>query len=407
MSGPELLTFGCRLNLAESEAMRVAAADQDDLVIVNSCAVTAEAARQAAQAIRRAHRRRPDARIVVTGCAAQVEPGRFAAMAEVSAVVGNADKHDPAAFRAYAPRVRVSDVMQVARLAPQLVEAFAEHARAFIEVQNGCDHACTFCVIPQGRGPSRSLPLAHVVEQVARAAAAGHREAVLTGVDLTSWAEDGMRLGHLCAAILARTSIQRLRLGSLDPVEVDDGLFDLLANEPRMMPHVHLALQHGADLILKRMKRRHLAAQAIRLVERLKAQRDIAVGADLIAGFPTETAEHHAANLALLDSCDVTFAHIFPYSPRPATPAARMPQLDGATIKARAAALRTRAAIRKAAWLDRQIGTVAHVLIERDGLTGHAANFARVRLPAATAANTLLPLRIVARDGDTLLGTPA
>ncbi|RZM09810.1 MAG: radical SAM protein, partial [Sphingomonas sp.] len=290
MSGPELVTFGCRLNIAESEAMRHAAAAHDDLVIVNSCAVTVEAARQAAQAIRRAARTRPDARIVVTGCAAQVEPGRFAAMPQVSAVIGNADKHDPAAFAPGAPRVRVSDVMQVARLAPQLVAAFAEHARAFVEVQNGCDHRCTFCIIPHGRGPSRSLPTRDVIDTVARLVDAGHREVVLTGVDLTSWREGDATLGDLCAALLrAVPALSRLRLGSLDPVEIDAALFALLADEPRMMPHVHLSLQHGADLMLKRMKRRHLRADAIALVARLKAARpEIAIGADLIAGFPTE-----------------------------------------------------------------------------------------------------------------------
>ncbi len=416
MSGPELITLGCRLNIAESEAMRIAAAGQDDLVIVNSCAVTAEAVRQAKKAIRRVGRERPDARIVVTGCAAQIEPHIFAAMPEVSRVLGNADKYAPAAFAFARPaeaEVRVSDIMAVREHAPHLAAAFAEHARAFVEVQTGCDHRCTFCVIPYGRGNSRSVPAGAVVERIAALVDAGHREIVLTGVDVTSYGADlpgAPTLGMLVERILRLVpGLPRLRLSSLDSVEIDDRLFALVTQEARVMPHLHLSLQSGDDMILKRMKRRHSRADAVAMVARLKAQRpEIAIGADLIAGFPTEDAAMAANTLALIDDCDVVFGHIFPFSPRPGTPAARMPQVPGDVAKARAGALRDASARRRAAWLAAQAGSRQQVLIERDGVSGHGANFARIRLPArAGQAGTIIDAHITHVENDTLIGLAA
>ena len=381
----EIVSLGCRLNLSESESLRALLAGADDLVVVNSCAVTAEAVRQTRQAIRRARKARPDARLLVTGCAAEVERAAIAAMPEVDGLIANAAKLDPRAWnlpaRPWQP--------------PQ------QHSRAFVAVQNGCDHACTFCVIPQGRGPSRSLPVAQVLREVERHCAAGAREVVLTGVDLTGWGHDlgEMRLGLLVAAILeAFPSLPRLRLSSLDGIEIDTALFELLAGEPRVMPHVHLSLQHGDDLILKRMKRRHLRGDAVRLVERLRARRPgIAVGADLIAGFPTEDEAAHRANLSIVREFDIVHGHVFPYSPRPGTPAARMPQTAPAAIKARAAELRGAVAETRAAWLRSLIGTPLEVLAERDG-TGHAPNFARVQLPAGIGAGELVsvtPTRLI------------
>jgi threonylcarbamoyladenosine tRNA methylthiotransferase MtaB len=386
MSGPELITLGCRLNIAESEAMRALAAGEEDLIIVNSCAVTAEAVKQARKAIRQAARRRPDARIVVTGCAAQTDPHGFAAMPEVARVLGNADKLRAAPFR-FARRDRadmmVSDIMAVRETAPHMAAAFSAHARAFVEVQNGCDHRCTFCVIPHGRGNSRSVPAGIVVDRIQALADEGHAEVVLTGVDLTSYGPDlpgAPTLAMLVERILAHVpGLRRLRLSSLDSVEIDDRLFALLTGEARLMPHVHLSLQAGDDLILKRMKRRHGRAEAVALVERLKAARpEIAIGADLIAGFPTEDEAMAANSAALIDDCDIVLAHVFPYSPRPGTPAARMPQLDRATIRRRAAGLRARADARRRRWLESLVGSSQAVLAERGG-AGHAPNFARVR----------------------------
>uniref|UniRef100_UPI0035931A39 tRNA (N(6)-L-threonylcarbamoyladenosine(37)-C(2))- methylthiotransferase MtaB n=1 Tax=Blastomonas sp. TaxID=1909299 RepID=UPI0035931A39 len=339
--GPKIIAMGCRLNIAEGEAMRDLTAAHDDLVIINSCAVTNEAVRQTRQAIRKARKARPDARIIVTGCAAQTDPAMFAAMPEVDRVVGNIDKLDITSFAPRAnDRVRVSDIMAVRQTAPHLATAYAEHARAFVEVQNGCDHRCTFCIIPFGRGNSRSVPAGAVVDAVRALVERGYAEVVLTGVDVTSYGPDlpgSPTLGMLIERILMLVpDLPRLRLSSLDGVEIDDRLFDLITGEPRIMPHVHISLQSGDDMILKRMKRRHSRAQAIALVERLKARRpEIAIGADLIAGFPTEDASMHAGNLSVLDACDVVHAHIFPYSPRAGTPAARMPQLDRALVKAR------------------------------------------------------------------------
>jgi len=383
--GAEVISLGCRLNLSESEELRALLAGEDALVVINSCAVTAEAVRQTRQAIRRARRERPDARLLVTGCAAEVERAALSAMPEVDGLIANTVKLDPRAWN----------------VAPAHAEGTATHTRAFIAVQNGCDHTCTFCVIPQGRGASRSLPVAAVLREVERHQAAGAGEVVLTGVDLTSWGHDlpgEPRLGALVEAILgAFPALGRLRLSSLDGVEIDPLLLDLIGSEARVMPHVHLSLQHGHDLILKRMKRRHLRADAAALVEALRVRRpELAFGADLIAGFPTEDEEAHLANFSLIEDLGLAHVHVFPYSARVGTPAARMPQLTPAVIRARAAQLRGAAAAQRTRWLNAQLGRPHRVLAERDG-TGHAENFARVRLAPGTSAGTIVtvtPTRI-------------
>ncbi|MEG3179781.1 tRNA (N(6)-L-threonylcarbamoyladenosine(37)-C(2))-methylthiotransferase MtaB [Sphingomonas sp. LT1P40] len=383
VAGPEVISLGCRLNLAESETIR-ALLGSEDVVVVNSCAVTNEAVRQTRKEIRRARRARPSAQLVVTGCAAQIDPVSFSAMPEVDRVIGNAEKLLPAAWASEAPAL-VQNIMAVRQTSPHLAASFSAHARAFVEVQNGCDHRCTFCAIPFGRGNSRSVPAGAVLERIVGLVAAGHREVVLTGVDLTSYGPDlpgAPTLGQLVERVLAHTGVERLRLSSLDGIEIDDRLFALLTQERRVMPHVHLSLQAGDDMVLKRMKRRHSRAQSVALVERLKAARsDIAIGADLIAGFPTEDDAMAANTLALIDDCDIVHAHIFPYSPRDGTPAARMPQVAPGVAKARAAALRDRAAIRRAAWLASLVGSTQQILVERPGERGHAGNFAEVTLP--------------------------
>jgi len=387
---PEVISLGCRLNIAESERMKAMLADAGDVVVVNSCAVTSEAVRQTRQAIRRARRDRPEARLIVTGCAADIEREAIAAMPEVDGVIANETKLDPRAWNVPVPE---------APLPPT-------RTRAFVAVQNGCDHACTFCVIPQGRGLSRSLNVPDVLKQVEQHLGEGAKEVVLTGVDLTSWGQDfddRPGLGLLVKAILnAFPTLARLRLSSVDGVEIDEALFDLIAHEERVMPHLHLSLQHGHDLILKRMKRRHLRADAVELVARLKAARpDIAVGADLIAGFPTETAEHHAANLSIIDELNIVHGHIFPYSPRPGTPAARMPQLDRVIIKERAADLRAAVAARRADWLNSFVGETVCILAERDG-TGYAPAYARVALPDGVHAGELVTMTVNEVDGGLL-----
>tara|TARA_R110000787_G_scaffold34891_12_gene90068 strand:- start:22767 stop:24080 length:1314 start_codon:yes stop_codon:yes gene_type:complete len=434
MSGPAIITMGCRLNIAESEAIRDLAQGQDDLIVVNSCAVTAEAVRQTRQAIRRARRERPEARIMVTGCAAQTEPETFAAMAEVDAVIGNREKLDAETYqRPFAssevekrfstsleangafgamPKVRVADIMAVRDTAPHMASAFADHARAFLEVQNGCDHRCTFCIIPYGRGNSRSVPAGAVVDKARELVAAGYREIVLTGVDVTSYGPDlpgSPSLGLLVERILTGVpDLPRLRLSSIDSVEIDDRLFDLIAHEPRMMPHLHLSLQAGDDLILKRMKRRHSRADAVRIVERLKTARpDISIGADIIAGFPTEDDAMFEQSLALIADCDIVHGHIFPYSPRTGTPAARMPQVDRTTIKARAARLRAACTSQREAWLRSLIGTTQSVLVERSGLSGHAENFAPVRFATPQLPSTIVAARITGLEKDTLIAQEA
>jgi threonylcarbamoyladenosine tRNA methylthiotransferase MtaB len=391
----EVISFGCRLNLAEGEAIRASSIDEDDLIIINSCAVTAEAERQARQAIRQAAKRRPGARILVTGCAAETNGGAFLAMSEVSGLIPNRTKHGDTSTPAVSG---------------------THHARAFIEVQNGCDHRCTFCIIPYGRGESRSIPAGSVIDAVKAAVDRGQQEVILTGVDLTSYGPDlpgSPSLGLLVERILTHVpSLQRLRLSSLDCIEIDERLFDLVTSEPRLMPHLHLSLQSGDDMILKRMKRRHSRAEAVALVHRIKKARpEIAIGADIIAGFPTETDTMFEGSLALLDDCDIVFGHIFPYSPRTGTPAARMPQMERSIVKERAALLREKAAARKAAWLVSLVGTVQRVLIELDGLSGHAENFASVRLEQVVASSnmrgTMMDVRITASDGQQLIGIPA
>ncbi|MBY0304482.1 MAG: tRNA (N(6)-L-threonylcarbamoyladenosine(37)-C(2))-methylthiotransferase MtaB [Sphingomonas sp.] len=411
---PEIITLGCRLNLAESETIRAITAGRD-MVVINSCAVTQRAVRETRAAIRRAHRDRPEAAIVVTGCAAQIDPAGFAAMPEVSRVIGNAEKLDPAAWSG-TETVMVSDIMAVRTTSPHLAASFDAHARAFVEVQNGCDHRCTFCIIPHGRGNSRSVPAGAVVDRVASLVAAGYQEIVLTGVDLTSYGPDlpgSPTLAMLIERILRHVpTLQRLRLSSLDSIEIDDRLFELVTGEPRIMPHLHLSLQAGDDMILKRMKRRHSRADSVRIVERLKRARpSIAIGADLIAGFPTEDDAMFANSAALIDDCDIVHAHIFPYSPREGTPAARMPQVSPAIRKARAAALRDAASARRTAWLAGQVGSVQPILIERPGDRGHAPNFAEIRVPGDPAhpaiVGEIVAMTITGVDGTRLIGVPA
>ncbi len=397
--GVDTITLGCRLNFAESEAMRGLA--EDGTIIVNSCAVTNEAVRQTRQAIRRAHRERPDVRIVVTGCAAQLDPASFAAMPEVARVVGNAEKYDRRAFAIGGQsKIHVSDVM--AAPVPPVAAGFLSRVRSFVAVQTGCDHRCTFCSIWQARGPSRSLPYEAVRDAIALELDAGAKEIVLTGVDITAY--EGS-LGLLCQRLLdALPSLQRLRLSSLDSIEVDEALFELVTGEPRLLPHFHLSLQAGDDLILKRMKRRHSRAQAVALVERLKGLRgDVSIGADLIAGFPTESEQAALGSLALLDDCDVVAAHIFPFSPRPDTPAARMPQLEREIVKARAARLREAAAARRMRWLGNQVGTRQMVLVENKE-KGHSDLFAPVYIVGSRRGD-VGSARITGRDGDQLVGT--
>jgi len=361
-------------------------------VVVNSCAVTNAAVKQTRSAIRRARRARPDAMLAVTGCAAQIDPHGFAAMPEVDRVIGNSDKLSAAAWAAPDPLI-VRDMTRVTEAAPHLAVAI-DQSRAFVEVQNGCDHRCTFCAIPFGRGPSRSAPAGAVIAAVEAAVAAGKNEVVLTGVDLTSYGHDlpgSPTLGSLVERILARTDLSRLRLSSIDAPEIDDRLFALLTQEQRVMPHLHLSLQAGDDMILKRMKRRHSRADAVWLVERLKAARpEIAIGADLIAGFPTEDEAMAANSLALIDDCDIVHAHIFPYSPRAGTPAARMPQVALDVRRERAARLREAAAECKAAWFESLIGTTQQVLVEAPGHRGHTAGFAEVRLPTVHPVGTIV-----------------
>ena len=436
----DIITLGCRLNAYESEAMRALAAEAKlrSAVIVNTCAVTAEAVRQARQTIRRARRERPDAEIIVTGCAAQIDPDAFAAMPEVDRVIGNVEKMRREAFAPGGERVRVSDIMDARETAAHLIDGFAKRTRAYVQVQNGCDHRCTFCIIPYGRGNSRSAPAGDVVEQVRRLAENGVPEVVLTGVDLTSWGADlpgKPALGSLVARILKLVpELPLLRLSSLDAIEMDAQLFELVTQHDRVAPYLHLSLQHGDDLILKRMKRRHSRAQAIELAGRLKTARaEIALGADLIAGFPTETEDAFDNTVSLISECGLAFVHAFPFSPREGTPAARMPQLDRRVVKQRAAGLRKAGEAALARHLDKWVGRDSIALIEREGLA-RLPDFTSVVLakdeastaPAAlrdtdtpmlepqamAAASCVLPssfirLRLTAHDGIRLVGTSA
>ena len=416
-SGPEIVTFGCRLNTFESEVIRghAEAAGLDDTVVVNTCAVTAEAERQARQAIRKARRERPGARIVVTGCAAQIDPEAFAAMPEVDRVLGNAEKLEAKSWAGLgdtmpADRVAVGNIMEVRETAAHLVEGFAERTRAFVQVQQGCDHRCTFCIIPYGRGPSRSLPVGAVVEQVRTLVAGGVAEVVLTGVDITDYGKDlpgRPSLGQLVRRLLKLVpALPRLRVSSVDPVEIDDALIQALAEEPRLCPHLHLSLQAGDDLVLKRMKRRHLRADALALAERARAARpDVVFGADLIAGFPTESAAQFANTHALIEELGLTYLHVFPYSPRPGTPAAKMPQVPSTTRKARAAALRAAGERQRERFLENRVGSIASVLVEKPGF-GHSEHFAPVALPETLPVGAIVQARIAGvRNGRLLAKT--
>jgi threonylcarbamoyladenosine tRNA methylthiotransferase MtaB len=414
----EVVTFGCRLNTHESEAMRQAAenAGQRDLVIVNSCAVTGEAVKQARQTIRRLSRDNPDRRIIVTGCAAQTEPETFAAMPEVTQVLGNAKKTLPETWQMVASgnlfgvvdtqRVIVNDIMAVRETAPQMIDAIEGRARAIVQVQNGCDHRCTFCIIPYGRGNSRSAPMGDVVEQVKRLVGNGYREVVITGVDITSYGHDlpgAPRLGRLLKQIMRHVpDLERLRLSSIDSIEADADLMDLIASEKRLMPHLHLSLQSGDDMILKRMKRRHNRDDAIRFCEDARRLRsDIVFGADIIAGFPTEDEAMFGNSLALVADCGLTHLHVFPYSPRKGTPAARMPQVAHPVIRGRAKRLREAGAARLRQHLDRQVGRELTVLTERGG-TARAEDFTAVRLPEDFPPGELRRLAITGHDGHKL-----
>jgi len=418
----DIVTFGCRLNTYESEVMRREAeqaglgALEGGAVIVNTCAVTGEAVRQARQAIRKARREQPGARIIVTGCAAQTDPASFSAMDEVDLVLGNEEKLKAHNYRALPDfgvndfeKARVNDIFSVRETAGHLVDAIEGRARALVQVQNGCDHRCTFCIIPYGRGNSRSVPMGAVVEQVRRLVGNGYAEVVLSGVDLTSYGADlpgTPRLGRLVATILRQVpDLRRLRLSSIDSIEADPELLEAIGGERRLMPHLHLSLQSGDDMILKRMKRRHLRDDSIRFCADMRAMRpDIVFGADLIAGFPTETDAMFENSLAIVEDCGLTHLHVFPYSPRKGTPAARMPQVDGALVKARAARLRAAGEAAHRRHLAAQVGTRQRVLIERDGI-GRTEGFTLVSIDRG-APGEIVDAMIAGHDGERLVAAP-
>ncbi|WDR07415.1 tRNA (N(6)-L-threonylcarbamoyladenosine(37)-C(2))-methylthiotransferase MtaB [Devosia rhodophyticola] len=413
----ETLTFGCRLNAYEGEVMKVEAekAGLEDAIIINTCAVTAEAVRQAKQAVRKAKRDNPQRRIIVTGCAAQTEARTFGDMAEVDLVIGNADKLEA---KSYAPmvfgtplndKVQVNDIMSVRETAGHLIEGMDGRARAFVQVQNGCDHRCTFCIIPFGRGPSRSVPMGLVVEQIKKLVGNGYGEMVLTGVDITSYGGDlpgTPSLGKLVQAILRHVpGLSRLRISSIDSIEADPALYEAVASDRRLMPHLHLSLQSGDDLILKRMKRRHSREDALGIVAKLRSLRpDMVFGADIIAGFPTETDEMFANSLQFVSEADLTYLHVFPYSPRVGTPAARMPQVAKSVARQRAAQLRALGAEQFTKLCASRVGLVESVLIERDGL-GRTEQFVPVVVPG-TLPGQIVPVRIKAISTDGLVGEP-
>jgi threonylcarbamoyladenosine tRNA methylthiotransferase MtaB len=413
----DVVTFGCRLNAAESEVIRREAerAGFADTVVVNTCAVTAEAVRQARQAIRALRRRRPQAKIIVTGCAAQTEPETFVAMTEADRVIGNAEKLSAAGWaKARAafdiegsPKAIVNDIMAVRETAAHLVDAFAGRARAFVQVQNGCDHRCTFCIIPFGRGNSRSVPIGAAVEDVRRLVDNGYSEIVLTGVDMTSYGADlpgAPKLGTLVKQILKHVpELKRLRLSSIDSVEADRDLLDAVAGDARLMPHLHLSLQSGDDLILKRMKRRHSRAEAIAFCRMARELRpDMVFGADLIAGFPTESEDMFRRSLDLVEQCGLTYLHVFPFSPRPGTPAARMPQIDRSIVKERARRLRECGALALTRHLGSEIGARRRVLVESRHI-GRTEQFTAVRLAAPAEPGNILELTMAGHDGTQLL----
>lgn len=417
------ITFGCRLNAYETEVMRkkakAAGLDEikDDAILINTCAVTGEAVRQAKQSIRRARRENPDARIIVSGCAAQTEPETFASMDEIDLILGNEEKLASQSYRALPDfgvndfeKVRVNDIMEVRETASHMVQSVEGHTRAFVQVQNGCDHRCTFCIIPYGRGNSRSVPAGEVVEQIKQLVGNGYREVVLTGVDTTSWGADlpgQPKLGTLVQSVLtAVPDLARLRLSSIDSIEVDEPLLEAIKSEQRFMPHLHLSLQSGDDMILKRMKRRHLRADSIEFCRMVKALRpDMVFGADLMTGFPTENESMFENTLSIVDECDLSFLHVFPFSPRNGTPAARMPQLDRTVIKDRAGRLRAKGDQVMRRHLDQLVGTTGEVLAEKNNM-GRLKQFTSVNITADNTipAGTLCEVSIDGHDGKLLYG---
>jgi len=414
LSSPEIVTFGCRLNSYESEVMRghAMAAGMTNAVIINTCAVTNEAERQARQAIRKARRDNPDAKIVVTGCAAQTNPDQFKQMEEVDQILGNLEKLEASSFGLETTeRVQVNDIMSAEETASHLIEGFDGMARAFLQIQNGCNHRCTFCIIPYGRGNSRSVPLGAIVEQAKSLTANGYKEFVLTGVDITAYGEDlpgTPTLGQMCRRLLAAVpGIERLRLSSLDPIEVDEDLWRLIEQEPRLMPHLHISLQAGDDMVLKRMKRRHLRDDVYRFVEKARSLRpDVVFGADIIAGFPTETDEMAENSQALAEECDITYMHVFPYSERPGTPAAKMPQVPGNIRKERAARLREIGERNLSHFLERQVGKTLSVLVENE-TTGRTEQYAPVALDFPATAGEIISVTIERTDGRKLYARSA
>ena len=416
MNPPKFTTLGCRLNAYETEAMKdlAAQAGLENAVVVNTCAVTAEAVRKARQEIRKLRRDNPTAKLIVTGCAAQTEPETFAKMEEVDAVIGNTEKMTPDTWKGLAAdfigeteAVQVNDIMSVTETAQHLIDGFGTRSRAYVQVQNGCDHRCTFCIIPYGRGNSRSVPAGVIVDQIKRLVDKGFNEVVLTGVDLTSWGADlpaQPKLGDLVMRILKLVpDLPRLRISSIDSIEVDENLMQAIATEPRLMPHLHLSLQHGDDLILKRMKRRHLRDDAIRFAEEARRLRpDMTFGADIIAGFPTETEAHFENSLKLVEDCTLTWLHVFPYSPREGTPAARMPQVDGRSIKDRAARLRAAGEAAVSRHLTAQQGQTHNVLMEAPDM-GRTEQFTEVRFDAAQPVGQIVRATITGQDGHQLV----
>ena len=412
-NAPHVETFGCRLNIWESEVVRDHAgnAGLNNAIIFNTCAVTAEAERQARQAIRRARRDNPDAQIVVTGCAAQIAPDSWSSMAEVDHVIGNHDKLSQAAWMSVAEgceAIIVSDVMAVREMATHMVDGFHAHTRGFLQIQQGCDHRCTFCIIPYGRGNNRSAGLTQIIDAAQQLVDGGSVEVVLTGVDITSWGSDlpgRPRLGDLVQALLSRVSgLQRLRLSSIDPAEPDARLMAVLGDDDRLMPHLHLSAQHGDDLVLKQMKRRHLARDVIRFCDEARRRRpDIVFGADIIAGFPTETEDAHNATRQMIHRAGITYLHVFPFSTRTGTPAARMRQIDGDTIRRRARELREDGTIRMQQFLDNAVGSLDQMLVE-GGNSGHGRNYAKMRLQGDFIdRGALLDVKINGRDDDILI----
>ena len=404
---PEIVTFGCRLNAFESEVIRDCASDRGNAIIFNTCAVTAEAERQARQAIRKARRAHPGAEIIVTGCAAQVNAAAFAAMPEVDRVLGNAEKLRPESYISNM-RVQVGDIMQAREVAGHLIEGFDGRARAFVQVQQGCDHRCTFCIIPFGRGNSRSVPIGEIVTQVRQLVENGYREIVLTGVDITSYGTDlpgRPALGQMARRLLQQVpELPRLRISSIDCIEIDSDLLRLIESEPRLMPHFHLSLQSGDDMILKRMKRRHGRDAAIAICERIRAARpDVVLGADLIAGFPTETDDMFRRSYDLIAECGLTWLHVFPYSARPGTPAARMPQVDMTVRRERARQLREAGDAAVARFLDGRIGRDASVLVEQDGI-GRTEHYAPIVCESGLPNGSMAVVRVTGRDGAQLTG---